>query len=447
MSAVTATIGLLSIALWSRVQKCCGLTMLTQHHVVVLDVGDSTVLECSFRSPRYNMFDYPVIWRKQQLTEWTQVNVMGSVNEPFVSSSNRFDLSFTATPPYYLIQLSIQDVLAEDSGNYTCEIRGPLSMTLAHVTHQLYIRQPVSSLVFLNSNSSTSAPVEQQMSVNAIRMVESQPRPLRCVAVGGYPPPTVSLYVGGRDVSAEFNFSRSVALTRSGAPGLRRMSVRSERWKNELDVGADDDDTLMKCVATVPGLKSTVQLIRLHVDFGPKISCWSTEAAVGQRDVTLTCTLVAQPSLTSLFWIIAANGTTLTDSDTDNAQFRARLHSDVDGRTVAQLQIRQVREADFHVYTIVAENRVSVAAKDIPLVHKTDVPLADSSAAASHVAQREISRESRLRQTDSYSYVYSSSRSACTSHHVLEPARTWLRLASIAAVVRYSSQLAPSSSR
>jgi len=82
--------------------------MLTERHVVVLDAGDSTVLECSFRSSRYNMFDYPVIWRKQQLAELTQLNVMGSVNEPFASSSNRFELSFTATPPYYLIQLSIQ---------------------------------------------------------------------------------------------------------------------------------------------------------------------------------------------------------------------------------------------------------------------------------------------------------------------------------------------------
>ena len=81
--------------------------MLTQRHMLVLNAGESTLLECSFKSPRYNMFDYPVIWRKQQLNEWTQINVMGSVNEPFVSSSNRFELSFTATPPYYLIQLSI----------------------------------------------------------------------------------------------------------------------------------------------------------------------------------------------------------------------------------------------------------------------------------------------------------------------------------------------------
>ena len=148
--------------------------------------------------------------------------------------------------------------------------------------------EPVSSLVFLNSNSTTSAPVDQQTSVNAIRMVESQPRPLRCVAVGGYPPPSVSLYVGSRDVSADFNFRRSVALTRSGMPGLRRITVRSERWKNELDVAADDDNTLVKCVATVPGLKPTVQLIQLHVDCeSPLVSLSLSLSPVSYTHLTL----------------------------------------------------------------------------------------------------------------------------------------------------------------
>jgi len=59
------------------------------------------------------------------------------------------------------------------------------------------------------------------------------------------------------------------------------------------------------------------------------------------------------------------------------------------------------------------------------------IPLADSSAAASHVAQREISRESRRRQTaDSYSY----SSSSPTHHYGVTAARTWLPLACIAVV-------------
>ena len=89
--------------------------------------------------------------------------------------------------------------------------------------------EPVSSLVFLDGgNSTTSA------SPAVIRMVESRPSALRCVALGGYPPPSMSLYVGRRDLTAHCRLGRSVSLAGSGVPGLRRIAVRSERWEGEL---------------------------------------------------------------------------------------------------------------------------------------------------------------------------------------------------------------------
>ena len=51
-------------------------TLLSDAQFYVTDRGASVKLECAFRSELYNLFDYPVIWRKQQLTEWTQINVM-----------------------------------------------------------------------------------------------------------------------------------------------------------------------------------------------------------------------------------------------------------------------------------------------------------------------------------------------------------------------------------
>ena len=41
--------------------------------------------------------------------------------------------------------------------------------------------------------------------------------------------------------------------------------MRSERWKSELEVTADDDDAMIKCVATVPGLQPTIAVVHLHV--------------------------------------------------------------------------------------------------------------------------------------------------------------------------------------
>jgi hypothetical protein len=76
----------------------------TQFHVA--DTGDTLRLECAFRSEAYNLFDYPVIWRKQQLNEWTQINVMGSLNKPFVST-DRFEVTFSSAPPRYMFELTI----------------------------------------------------------------------------------------------------------------------------------------------------------------------------------------------------------------------------------------------------------------------------------------------------------------------------------------------------
>ena len=120
------------------------------------------------------------------------------------------------------------------------------------------------SKLSLLSTSSTST-VEQPESPRVVRMIESHARPLRCVAVGGYPPPSIEVHVGSRDVSLDFKFSSALLLA-SGVRGLRHISVQSERWNNEFDVTADDDGTVVKCVAAVPGLKPTVQAIRLHVD-------------------------------------------------------------------------------------------------------------------------------------------------------------------------------------
>jgi len=36
--------------------------------------------------------------------------------------------------------LCCKDVSQEDSGNYTCEVRGPQSTLLGHVTHYLFVR-------------------------------------------------------------------------------------------------------------------------------------------------------------------------------------------------------------------------------------------------------------------------------------------------------------------
>lgn len=55
---------------------------------------------------------------------------------------------------------------------------------------------------------------------------------------GGYPPPSLDLYIGRRDVTEHFRFAHSAAM--SGLRGLRTINYRTERRTDALAVRADD---------------------------------------------------------------------------------------------------------------------------------------------------------------------------------------------------------------
>ena len=99
---------------------------------------------------------------------------------------------------------------------------------------------------------------------STIRSVENQPCHVRCVAVGGYPPPSLRLSVDRRDVTGEFAL-RSRA-TVSGRRGMRLMTYRSERVAVSFRPRADDHGARLKCVADVQGLKPVVEYAALDID-------------------------------------------------------------------------------------------------------------------------------------------------------------------------------------
>jgi len=47
----------------------------------------------------------------------------------------------------------------------------------------------------------------------------------------------------------------------------------------------------------------------------PKINCSPTEAYVGDRNVAIGCTVRSKPPVKAMFWIIDANGTSVSKGD------------------------------------------------------------------------------------------------------------------------------------
>jgi len=66
-----------------------------------------------------------------------------------------------------------------------------------------------------------------------IHLVENRPQRLQCIALGGYPPPSVELYVGRRDVTDQLEFWHCAMLT-GAVLGMRRIDFRSERCGSQF---------------------------------------------------------------------------------------------------------------------------------------------------------------------------------------------------------------------
>jgi len=49
--------------------------MISESQFYIVNQGDTIVLECNFHADQYQMFDHPVLWRKEQLDEDFQVRI------------------------------------------------------------------------------------------------------------------------------------------------------------------------------------------------------------------------------------------------------------------------------------------------------------------------------------------------------------------------------------
>jgi len=72
--------------------------------------GNDVTLQCKFRMDHFHPFANPLVWRKSQwlmdTVEWSTINVMGVLQEPFWSTG-RFGISFNQRPPNYNLALKI----------------------------------------------------------------------------------------------------------------------------------------------------------------------------------------------------------------------------------------------------------------------------------------------------------------------------------------------------
>ena len=82
------------------------ITMKTEGQVYVVNHGQTLEIKCEFHTEDFDMFENPVVWKKYQKNEETQINIMGNIFEPFLAT-NRFEVTFVSNNHVYCLVLKL----------------------------------------------------------------------------------------------------------------------------------------------------------------------------------------------------------------------------------------------------------------------------------------------------------------------------------------------------
>ncbi|KAK2162407.1 hypothetical protein LSH36_99g03012 [Paralvinella palmiformis] len=324
-------------------------SMLSRGQQLVLDVGDDVTLQCEFYMESFNLFYNPILWRKIQYDESLELNIMGNIKDPF-EATDKFKVTFNPLPPRYMLGLYVGNLTHGDSGNYTCEVRGPSSRLLGQVIHTIYIRTAILEVaIYKDSFTGDPRDVEHLDSEKSISFIENYRAPLMCVVRGGNPPPEVDITLGLQEVTDVFHVTRYRKVI--GRRGFRIVRYTTVLWTEQFVAGPEDDGVLLYCDSSVQGLDVVRANSMVKVYYGPTITCESAAAYVGDKNVYLSCNVRARPSLTVLFWMLDGNGTVVSEGEVVNEYWI----------------INMARLDSFRTYTLVAENNVGVTTQNVQL--------------------------------------------------------------------------------
>lgn len=110
------------------------LQMLTRGQMLIIKAGETAKLECEFISETFGLFDNPVVWRKTQRLEQSQINMMGNLMEPF-ASSRRFRASYQPYSPRYVFGLTIES----KHSNHPMKLNSSLFCSTTHSRHYVIL--------------------------------------------------------------------------------------------------------------------------------------------------------------------------------------------------------------------------------------------------------------------------------------------------------------------
>ncbi|XP_074658786.1 uncharacterized protein LOC141911683 [Tubulanus polymorphus] len=221
--------------------------------------------------------------------------------------------------PYYVdttadtgkVHVKIPSVSMALNGTYICRIKKSDGTVLSQAKIDLFVKESPSIPRILYQEAGKNQVGEAS---NTIVLQQNTPGNLTCSVQGGNPTPSISVYLGAVDISHKFTTHTSNVIGLGPKTDFKRtFKYETGRSCNRCQFKVEDSGTL-ECRAASGSDPPTINTKYLSISTKPVISCpvnWEIEN--GEKDVLISCSVMANPQIISTKWQLQKGNSTLTE--------------------------------------------------------------------------------------------------------------------------------------
>ncbi|XP_064647516.1 uncharacterized protein LOC135500193 isoform X2 [Lineus longissimus] len=321
---------------------------------LIVDRGQNITLNCFIKGAGFNGLHHTIQWVK--LVKGGH-NIISANTIVMTEIPSRYSIEIqTHTETLFDLQLKISGATMAENGTFVCEVLDQGGHKVkGNISRSVLVRDYISGIDLIYVRNGTN---DTSNDMNLVMELE-KPTDITCQTVGGNPVPRIHVYLGRGNENITDRFTKkTISVIHPYFINIWKMDFKYnyQLTCTTCKFRVEDNGKEIGCVATVPGLGSTVTTSKtLKLIYEPKITCpGRVITARGKTNFHIMCQVKANPAPHVIKWRIGKMNMRDGDTNRDFKVSQEKIDEDTFNTT---LIINEVDENKFkNDYAVVARS-------------------------------------------------------------------------------------------